>query len=135
MSKPNVGDKVSIRLHYRANGKVGGWTPVDRTGTVVKVNKVTAVVACIGRTIPETVRFDRITILQDAPPLKPQCAICQSTHKVAGPPNIVEPQANPCFIPRNSRWPSSPYNPIKGDDRTIQITCGHFSHISYIRAR
>lgn len=135
MSEPNIGDKVSIRLHYRANGKVGGWTPVDRTGTVVKVNKVTAVVACIGRKVLETVRFDRITILEGAPPLRPQCAICQSSLKVAGPPNIVEPQANPCFVPPNSRWTSSPYNPVKGDKRTIEITCGHFSHISSFQAR
>lgn len=64
--KPNVGDRVSIRLHYRANGKVGGWTPVDRIGTVVKVNRVTAVVMCDGRTLPETARFERVTILAEA---------------------------------------------------------------------
>lgn len=66
MSKPNVGDKVSIRLHFRANGKVGGWTPVDRVGIVVKVNRVTAVVECDGWTDPETVTFERITILAEA---------------------------------------------------------------------
>jgi len=35
------GTRVVATLHYRCKGRVGGWEPVHRYGTVVKENRVT----------------------------------------------------------------------------------------------